>query len=338
MRSRRAKTEIDPSGVRTALQARTRPLQRRFAFAVAPELKRELRRARRRARTLTQAMAAADAATRTSAAGNATEAMRYAFPAPSMTRHGFLRGLHERLQPRTYLEIGVNLGSSLGVASCQTIGIDPAYRITAGISCPLRLYKTTSDEYFEAIDPRDNFGGLPVDLGFIDGMHLAEFAYRDFVNLERVSGPASVIFFDDMLPRSVSEAARDRHTRDWTGDVYKVAEVLRRLRPDLTVVSLNTAPTGTVVVLGLDPESEALATAYEEELEGLCAPDPQQVPRHVLERSSALDPQSVLNSELWPRLAELRDRGADAGEVREAIGASDLVATAPEVVRASPSS
>jgi hypothetical protein len=33
-------------------------------------------------------------------------------------------------------------------------------------------------------------GGLPVELGFIDGMHLFEFALRDFMNLERLCTPA----------------------------------------------------------------------------------------------------------------------------------------------------
>ena len=283
------------------------------------QLKQELRRARRRGGRTTQKAASAPA--------NGDDATRQVRPPaqpryaePSMTRHEFLRGLHERLRPRTYVEIGVNLGDSLGLATCPAIGIDPAYRITADIHCPLRLFKTTSDQFFEHHDLRAEFNGVPVDLGFIDGMHLAEFAYRDFVNLERWSGPASVFVLDDMLPRDVDEAARNRHTNDWAGDVYKVAEALRRLRPDLVVVALNTAPTGTVLVTGLDSASTTLQDAYQNELEYLESPDPQQVPQRVIDRDGALDPAQVLDSPIWSRLADLRDGGASADQVRSAIG------------------
>ena len=42
----------------------------------------------------------------------------------------------------------------------------------------------------------------------------------------------------------MEEAARDFHTSAWTGDVYSVVEVLARYRPDLSVVLVNTEPTG----------------------------------------------------------------------------------------------
>ena len=58
-------------------------------------------------------------------------------------------------------------------------------------------------------------------MAFIDGMHLSEFALRDFIGVERLSRWTGVAIFDDMLP-GVEEAGRDRRTRAWTGDVYKV--------------------------------------------------------------------------------------------------------------------
>ena len=62
-------------------------------------------------------------------------------------------------------------------------------------------------------------------------MHLSEFALRDFVNVERHADWTAAIVFDDILPRDIPEANRDRTTHQWTGDVYKVLEVLEAHRP-----------------------------------------------------------------------------------------------------------
>lgn len=147
------------------------------------------------------------------------------------------------------------------------------------------------------------------DLTFIDGMHLFEFALRDFTNAERHSTAAGVIVLDDMLPRSVAEAARDRHTKEWTGDVYKVAAVLGQHRPDLTVVPLNTAPTGLVIVVGLDPTSRTLTERYDAILSEHVYDDPQRVPDDVLHRRQAADPERVLAASIWPEIVEARTDG-----------------------------
>lgn len=325
-------TDLSPAATvrsRTAgLAERTRSWRRRMALALSPELERELKRSRRRP---ARKRAKASTAVSPPSAALVTPGPEapLSFPAPVMGRHAFLRELHERLRPRNYLEIGVNLGRSLGAASCPSVGVDPGYRITADITCPVRLYRTTSDDYFESNDPRDVFGGQPVDLAFIDGMHLSEFVYRDFVNVERVCGPASVVVLDDMLPRDVDEAARDRHSGAWAGDVYKVAEILRRRRPDLVLVELNTEPTGTVLVLGLDPESDGLAAAYDSELDYLLAPDPQQVPSQVLNRGRAIDPAQALASSIWSELAELRDQEVGPDRVATIVRESALLTARP---------
>ena len=40
-----------------------------------------------------------------------------------------------------------------------------------------------------------------------------------------------VIVFDDIFPRDIEEAARRRRTRMWTGDVYKIVEILGTRHP-----------------------------------------------------------------------------------------------------------
>jgi hypothetical protein len=104
---------------------------------------------------------------------------------------------------------------------------------------------------------RSPFWPTPIDLAFIDGMHLFEFALRDFINVERYCEPSSVVVFDDMLPRDVDEAARERHTQAWTGDVFKLRDVLVALRPDLRLTVVDTEPTGLLIVSNLSPTNRS---------------------------------------------------------------------------------
>lgn len=248
-----------------------------------------------------------------------------------MLRHELLAALHELVQPRTYLETGVRDGRSLALSRASSIGIDPAYEVTAELLCDVHLARTTSDEFFARPEPLAHFPLPVIDLGFIDGMHLSEYALRDFMNIERFAGPASVIAIDDMLPRTVEEARRDRASGGmqgpWTGDVYKVTETLRRLRPDLICLEVDTRPTGTVVVLLADAGSDVLLRSYDDVIREYVVPDPQPVPQDTLDRSGAVQPEQLLAAPLWselPHLRELEPRRARAA-MRRLCEASGLL-------------
>nr|WP_294694929.1 class I SAM-dependent methyltransferase [uncultured Friedmanniella sp.] len=209
-----------------------------------------------------------------------------------------LTEVHRRLSPRAYLEVGVRDGRSLSLARCRTVAIDPAFAITHEIHTDLALFRTTSDEYFARPDPLAPTGGTPFDLSFVDGLHLFEYAFRDFVNAERCSSPRGVVVFDDILPRSVDEAARQRHTTSWTGDVYTMLAVLERYRPDLVVIPVGTRPTGLLLVVGLDPDNTVLIDRYDDIMAEFRRPDPQPVPPEVLDRLTVMPPQRLLDSGL----------------------------------------
>jgi hypothetical protein len=219
----------------------------------------------------------------------------------------FLRGLHESLAPRSYMEIGIRHGDSLALAACPAVGIDPEFNLHAELGPEVELFRESSDEYFERNDPLAPLGGRPVDLAFIDGMHLAEFALRDFANVERHALWTSVAVFDDILPSSAEIAARDRRTQTWTGDVFKILGILDRHRPDLLCLRVGTEPTGLLLVLGLDPQSRVLDERYDEIVTDAVVPDPQVVPADVAERRRVLDPQAVLDSAVWPLLRSARE-------------------------------
>jgi hypothetical protein len=233
-------------------------------------------------------------------------------PEPIMTRHELLDILHQKTRPRTYLEIGIRTGNSMALSRARSIGVDPLFKIDKPIHCDVQLIKSTSDDFFARDNPLGHLGDLPVDLAFIDGMHLSEFALRDFINIEPFMADTGVIVIDDVLPRNGLEAARDRKTEPWTGDVYKVIEILRRRRPDLVVLLINTAPTGTAVVVGVDQASTILKDSYAAEEPYLLQPDPQAPPQGYLDRSIATEPEVLLVSPVWEQLVAVRESASSA--------------------------
>lgn len=176
---------------------------------------------------------------------------------------GALREIHRLLRPRNYLEIGCRFGDSLFLAECPTIGVDPVDRLAGRLRPDDQFFEMTSDDFF-ARYTLAGVGRGPVDLAFIDGMHLSEFALRDFINIEAQLPRTGVIVLDDVLPARIDMAGRTPETFAWAGDVYKVIAVLKHYRPDLRVDVFAVPITGLAIVRGLDPASRVLSDAYVE--------------------------------------------------------------------------
>jgi hypothetical protein len=102
------------------------------------------------------------------------------------------------------LEIGIRTGRSMVLSRTRSIGVDPNFKIDMPIHCDVQLIKATSDDFFAEGDPLAHFEGAPVDLAFIDGMHLSDFALRDFINIEPYMADTGVVVLDDVLPRNGS--------------------------------------------------------------------------------------------------------------------------------------
>jgi len=226
----------------------------------------------------------------------------------TFNRHSFLAAMHEVVRPRTYLEIGVDDGLSLTLSRVPSVAIDPAFSITKEIQTDVHLVRSTSDEFFARPDPLARLPRPVIDLAFIDGMHLAEFALRDFMNVERYTTPGSVIVLDDMLPHESHRADRHRHTISWMGDVYKVILALRKHRPDLITLQVNTGGSGLGLILLPDASETELHDRYDDLVAEIVTPDPQVVPEDVLHRRDAVSPDEIVNSPIWDQLRHLRDR------------------------------
>ena len=181
------------------------------------------------------------------------------FPGPPYRE--LLARLHEVLRPRTYLEIGVEHGTTLALAihSRHAVGVDPVPRPpTRALPAGAHLFHMTSDAFFEAHSPDDVLAGERVALAFIDGMHSFEYALRDFCNVERWCGPGSTVVMHDCLPPHSVAAARERQSHFWVGDTWKALECLLELRPDLRISVVPCYPSGLVVIRNLDPASTVL--------------------------------------------------------------------------------
>ena len=255
--------------------------------------------------------------------------------------HALMRVLHRTLKPRTYLEVGVFMGDSLKLARRAAVGIDPAPQVTQRLPVTAHVVATTGDDFFAQPRPLEQVfkhGGVPTaaltqsprllprwlkgaprrrdgelfaELALIDGMHHAEFALRDFINIERNSAPWSVIVFDDNLPENHEQALRARATEAWTGDVFRVEEVLKKYRPDLVTVRVDIG-TGALLVFGLNHLNRRLTNFYDQIVAEAVQSDPQVVPDEVLQRHGAISVETLIESGVLEVMRIARERGTSS--------------------------
>jgi hypothetical protein len=176
-----------------------------------------------------------------------------------------LKRLHLLLKPVTYVEIGIRRGESfeLARAAAHAVGIDPNPALNNPLWPGARVFALTSDAFFASHDLGQELGGNPVDLAFIDGLHLFEFALRDFINLEKYARRSSTVLVHDCYPIDATTASRERTTQTWSGDVWKLIVCLKKYRPDLEFATVDVPPTGLGIIRNLDPGSTVLHSSLD---------------------------------------------------------------------------
>lgn len=194
-----------------------------------------------------------------------------------------LARIHARLKPRVYLEIGIESGATLSLAkhSQLVLGVDPArYPLRHALPAGTRVFHEESDTFF--LRPRASvLAEQRVALAFIDGMHRFENALSDFANCESWAAPTASIVFHDCVPLVARTATRERGTKFWVGDTWKVVLALRAFRPELSVHTILCPPSGLVVVRGLDPTSTLLRARFAEIVAAFAAEQWQLAPGRV---------------------------------------------------------
>jgi len=177
-----------------------------------------------------------------------------------------LKNIHKKIKPKTYVEIGVCRGESFNLAdpNYKAIGIDPEPQLDLStLSTNHKVVKSSSDDYFNSGEVIEDLSADSFEMAFLDGMHLFEYALRDFMNLEKYSNSESVVFVHDLFPMNAETSTRERNSDFWTGDVWKLFLCLTKYRPDLKLTTLPCPPTGLGVIEKLNSESDILKDNYE---------------------------------------------------------------------------
>ena len=232
-------------------------------------------------------------------------------------KHTVLASIHEQLKPDLYLEIGVDQGVSLALAPGHAIGVDPRpkLKLSAQLKSDTKIISKSSDAFFR--EDAEVYLKKSPDLVLIDGMHLFEFALRDFINVERWSSPTTLVVIDDIYPCHPTQAKRRRCSGAWTGDVWKLHQILREHRPDLAMVALKSHTTGLLLIAGLDRSNTLLKDNYENivklhQPEAVPAPD-------VLERAGSIASDHPAISKLLKVLFSARSKEWPLNEIKKAI-------------------
>lgn len=199
-----------------------------------------------------------------------------------------LASIHGLLQPRGYLEIGVRHGASLALARCPAIGIDPAPDVTVALPPTTSVVPSTSYDFFRGLDAELE---ITLDLALIDGSHLIEEVLNDFIAVEAHANERTMIVIDDVLPVHPLQAQRQRTTRVWCGDVWKIIGCLRTLRPDLAMTIIDAAPSALLMVANLNPSDTTLRQRYNPVVRSLQRHDGYS-PAEALAGLAPVDPRS----------------------------------------------
>jgi hypothetical protein len=180
-----------------------------------------------------------------------------------------LRWVHEKLEPATYLEIGVANGASLALARPPTIavGVDPAPAISQPIAVEHHLFPETSAAFFGRHDVQAFLGGRPPAMVFIDGGRTLPMVLEDFWQVEAISGPDTLVVLHDMIPFDEITQRPERVYEFYTGDVWKLLHCFAEVRSDLYWVTVRTPPSGLTLVTGLDSTSMVLRDRYDDWVE-----------------------------------------------------------------------
>jgi hypothetical protein len=161
-----------------------------------------------------------------------------------MLRYEAINEIIRRNSFTKYLEIGVfYLDECFNQIRCTTKhSVDPGYEVSEGENPA--TYKFESDNFFELL--REGHLNLPRDYKwdviFIDGLHISDQVYRDFLNSKNHLSKNGFIVFHDCNPPNIQMAREDYYIDGkqfpWNGTVWKAIQRIRT-EFDVDFITIN---------------------------------------------------------------------------------------------------
>ena len=134
---------------------------------------------------------------------------------------------------KTFLEIGTQEHINISnIDIDKKISVDPDPEVNADYILPSDMFFEQNTEKFDII--------------FVDGLHHADYVYRDIINSLKVLNLGGCIVVHDVLPYSYEsqliplEKTLEHGSGIWNGDVWKAWIKLRTERKDLSMKVVNT--------------------------------------------------------------------------------------------------
>lgn len=164
-----------------------------------------------------------------------------------MTRSDIINTLANKIQAKSYVEIGIDSGENFSqIFIGEKISVDPNPKIEV-------THKMTSDDFFASLPPDKTF-----DIIFIDGLHLSDQVIKDVRNsIKHVSDNGFVVMHDCNPPTKEHQDVEGfdwtdgnhwpnkcgKHfgcNRAWNGDVWKAFLYFRATDPTLKMFTVDT--------------------------------------------------------------------------------------------------
>ena len=154
-----------------------------------------------------------------------------------MNRQNIIQALINKINAKSYLEIGLGVGHVFrGIKCDKKYGVDPQfnnYVYERGTKCDIEpTHKMTSDEFFE--QNLEKF-----DVIFIDGMHEATYTERDINNAVKCLSDGGYIVCHDMSPMNEKHQIVPRVHDIWNGDCWKAWVKIRASNPNLNMYVID---------------------------------------------------------------------------------------------------
>jgi hypothetical protein len=179
-----------------------------------------------------------------------------------MNRRKVIELFAERVQAKTYLEIGIRTAETIaGVQVRSRIGVDPSPKIAKRVTIQrwfkgnkFQVCRMTSDHFFNTHAADVLCDGI--DIALIDGLHTYGQSLRDVENALKYLNNHGMIIMHDCNPaselhaypvaKSIDELKMARKAdpqkhwpKAWNGDVWKALWHLRCTHPELNIFTLN---------------------------------------------------------------------------------------------------